>query len=148
MTPVILSLATRRASGSPPRSPHGRRARLALLCAALALPAAAAAAVCPPKCASVSSVVHAAGVPPGVAQIVDTLSFDGTALKDADAAVKQLAQEIKAWPARATVTLKVGADGSLSGAAARRQATARAGALRAALSKAGVPAKRVKVVAQ
>lgn len=146
MTPVTPPQATRRAYGSPPRSPHGRWVGLALACAALSVPAAAA--ICPPKCASVSSVVHAAGVPPGVAQIVDTLSFDGPALKDADAAVKQLAEEVKALPARAVLTLKVGADSSLSGAAARRQATARAGAMRAALSQAGVPAKRVKVVAQ
>jgi hypothetical protein len=146
MTSITPSRAARRASGTPPCSPPGRLAGLALLCAALAAPATAA--VCPPKCASVSSVVHAAGVPPGVAQVVDTLSFDGPVLKDADAAVKQLADEIKALPARAVITLKVGADGSLSGATARRQANARAGALRAALSKAGVPAKRVTVVAQ
>jgi hypothetical protein len=144
MTLVTPSHATRRESGLPPHSSHAPWAALTLLCA-LAAPAAA---VCPPKCASVSSVVHAAGVPPGVAQIVDTLGFDGAALKDSDTAVKQLAAEITALPAKAVVTLKVGADDSLSGAAARRQATARAGALRTALSKAGVPARRVKVVAQ
>jgi hypothetical protein len=127
--------------------PRGWLSGLALLCA-LASPTAVSAAGCPPKCASVASVVHAAGVPPGVAEIIDTLTFDGPALKDADAAVKRLAAEITALPAKAVVTLKVGADGSLSGAAARRQATARAAALRSALTRAGVPAKRVKVAAQ
>jgi hypothetical protein len=125
----------------------GRLSGLALLCA-LAAPASVSAAGCPPNCASVSSVVHAAGVPPGVAQVVETLTFDGPALKDADGAVKRLATEITALPTNAVVTLKVGADGSLSGAAARRQATARAAALRSALSKAGLPAKRVKVQAE
>jgi hypothetical protein len=147
MTPATLSRAARHESTRPVGRRYGWLNSLALLCA-LAAPAAASAAGCPPKCASVSSVVNAAGVPPGVAQIVDTLTFDGPALKDADAAVKRLAAEITALPAKAVVTLKVGADGSLSGAAAKRQATARAAALRTALSKAGVPAKRVKVAAE
>ena len=119
----------------------------ALLCALAAPIAAQAAGTCPPKCASVSSVVHAAGVPPGVAQVVEGLVFDGPALKDADAAVKPLATEIQALPAKAVVRLKVGADSSLSGAAAKRQATARAAALRTALKKAGVPARRFSVAA-
>jgi hypothetical protein len=106
------------------------------------------AAGCPPKCASVSSVVHAAGVPQGVSQLVEALTFDGPALTDADAAVKQLAAEIKALPPKAVVALKVGADADITGAAAKRQATARAAALRTALTKAGVPARRFSVAAQ
>jgi hypothetical protein len=117
----------------------------ALLCALAAPIAAGAAGVCPPKCASVASVVNAAGVPPGVAQVIEGLVFDGPALKDADAALKPLVAEIKALPAKAVVKLTVGADSSLSGAAAKRQATARAAALRTALKKAGVPARRVSV---
>lgn len=133
-----------------PRSPaaahhHGWWSGLALLCA-LALPASASAA-CPPKCASVSSVVNAAGVPPGVAQAVDGLVFEGSALKDADASLKPLVSEINALPAKAVVRLAVGADSGLAGAAAKRQATARAAALRAALKKAGVPARRFSVTA-
>jgi hypothetical protein len=147
MTSTFLSRTTRGGAGLRGRRPRGWLAGAALLCG-LAAPAFSLAAACPPKCASVSSVVHAAGVPPGVAAIVDALTFDGPALKDADAAVKRLAAEITALPAKAVVTLKVGADGSLSGAAAKRQATARAAALRSALSKAGVPARRVKVTAQ
>ena len=120
-------------------------AAAALLCALAAPIAAQAAGTCPPKCASVSSVVHAAGVPPDVAQAVEGLVFDGPALKDADSAVKPLATGMLAMPAKAVVKLKVGADGSLSGAAAKRQAGARAAALRAALKKAGVPARRFSV---
>jgi hypothetical protein len=119
---------------------------LALLCA-LAAPSPVLAGACPPKCASVSSVVNAAGVPPGVAQAVEGLAFDGPALKDADAVVKPLAAEINALPGKAVVKLKVGADGGLAGAAAKRQASARAAARRAALKKAGVPARRFSVVA-
>jgi hypothetical protein len=118
---------------------------LALL-GALAAPLPVLAAACPPKCASVSSVVNAAGVPPGVAQAVEGLVFDGPALKDADAVVKPLATEINALPAKTVVRVKVGADSGLAGAAAKRQATARAAALRAALKKAGVPARRFSVV--
>ena len=124
---------------------HAALPLAALLCALAAPFPALAAGVCPPKCASVSSVVNAAGVPPGVAQVVEGLVFDGPALKDADAAVKPLATEINALPAKAVVRLTVGADGGLSGAAAKRQARARAAALRTALKKAGVPARRFSV---
>ncbi len=131
-------------------APARRRAGLplaALLCALAAPIPTLAAGPCPPKCASVASVVNAAGVPPGVAQVVEGLVFDGPALKDADAAVKPLATEINALPAKAVVKLKVGADSSLAGTAAKRQATARAAALRTALKKAGVPGRRFSVAA-
>lgn len=124
-----------------------RLPRLVLLCALVA-PLSALAAGCPPKCTSVSSVVHAAGVPTGVAQAVDRLSFEGNTLKEADATVKELVAAIKALPPNAVVALKVGADDGLSGAAAKRQATARAAALRTALTQGGVPARRVTVTPQ
>ena len=126
---------------------HAALPLAALLCALAAPFPARAAGACPPKCASVSSVVNAAGVPPGVVQVAEGLVFDGPALKDADAAVKPLAAEIKALPAKAVVKLTVGADSGLADAAAKRQATARAAALRTALKKAGVPARRFSVVA-
>ena len=145
MNPLPLHRITRR-RGTPARGHLGLPLAALLLALAAPLPALAA-GTCPPKCASVSSVVNAAGVPPGVAQVVDGLVFDGPALKDADAAVKPLVAEINALPAKAVVQLKVGADASLAGAAAKRQATARAAALRTALKKAGVPARRFSVAA-
>ena len=154
-------------------SPQGWLSGLALVCALAAHAAPAWAAACPPKCASVSSVVHAAGVlrvgPLGQldhagGELMWRLHVDAATLAplgiqlahyDVLANIfhvpgltqQALADEINALPAKAVVKLKVGADSSLSGAAAKRQATARAAALRTALKKGGLPAKRVSVAA-
>ncbi|MBI5259959.1 MAG: hypothetical protein HY855_25890 [Burkholderiales bacterium] len=130
---------------------------LARLCAAtLCLPGALllvspaqAAKPCPPTCVSAQSVVHAAGVPPGLRQAAEALGFDGDTLSAAaQDALSRLAGEAKALPAKAVLTLRVSADQGLAPAAARAQAAARVKALRTALAEAGVPAARVTIRAR
>lgn len=130
---------------------HG--SSLALLLAAMlsatpALLAAPSVAKCPGQCVSASSIVHAAGVPPGVQQALEKISFEGTRLADASKdALAQLATEAKALPAKAVVKVSVAADSGLSAADARKQAAARIKALGAGLKQAGVPAKQFKLSA-
>ncbi len=104
----------------------------------------AAGAGCPPTCATASSVVNAAGVPTKLARAAAQLQFRGDTLSPAAAgAVKTLAAEIKRLPASARVTLRVGADGSLTGAAASSQVSARQRAVQQALEQQGVRAAQL-----
>jgi hypothetical protein len=120
----------------------------ALLLCGPALQAAPATANCPGHCVSLSSIVHAAGVPPGVQQALDKISFDGTKLADGSKDVlAQLATEARSLPAKAVVKLSVAADSGLDPAAARRQASARAKSLSTGLKQAGLSAKQFKVSA-
>ena len=115
---------------------------------AIAAPAlhAAGGVTCPKTCVSVDSVVHAAGVPPGVSKAVQEIEFNGNALTaDAKKAVAALAKEAKALPAKAVVELRVAADDGLGAAEAKVQLAARLKALRAALKQAGAPAKKFKL---
>lgn len=121
---------------------------MAALLAAAPLQAAQAVANCPGHCVSASSIVHAAGIPPGVQQALDKITFDGTKLADGSKDVlAQLATEAKALPAKAVVKLSVAADSGLDPAAARRQATARAKSLSSGLKQAGLSTKQFKVSA-
>lgn len=116
------------------------------LLAATPLQAAAAAANCPGHCVSASSIVHAAGVPPGIQQALEKISFNGTKVADgAKDALAQLATEAKALPPKAVVTLSVAADKDLAAAAAKRQASARAASLGSALKQAGLSTRQFKV---
>lgn len=127
------------------------RSSLALLLAAALsvappLLAAPSAANCPGHCVTASSIVHAAGVPPGVQQALEKVSFEGTRLADGSKdALAQLATEAKALPAKAVVKVSVAADSGLSAADAKKQAAARIKALGAGLKQAGVPAKQFKL---
>ncbi len=124
----------------------GSRPSGLMLLVALALAAAphgAAWAACKPTCAIAASVVHAAGVPPGLRQALQKLEFNGTGLAAGDAAVVQdIVRALAAMPAGTQVTLSTRADPGLTGSAATRQAQARAQALsqavRAGLKTAGV----------
>jgi hypothetical protein len=128
--------------------------RLSGLLVGLLLAAAAqgaAAAGCKPACAVASSVVHAAGVPPDLGRALQQLEFKGTALAPGDAAaVKDIVRSLAALPAGAQMSLAVHADSALKGAAATRQAQARAQALdqavRAGLKAAGAKAGVLKEV--
>lgn len=109
-------------------------------------------AKCKPDCALASSVVHAAGVPPGLRLALQRLEFNGTALAAGDAAVvKDIVRTLSGLPAGSQVTLNTRADAGVSGMAATRQAQARAQileqALRAALKAAGVKDSVLKGVA-
>jgi hypothetical protein len=124
-----------------------RNLRACLLGALLAaaMPALHAAGACPKTCVSVDSVVHAAGMPPGLSQAVQEIEFDGNHLTaGARKAVVTLAKEAKALPAKAVVALHVTADDGLGAAEAKTQLAARLKALRAALKQAGAPAKKFK----
>ena len=118
--------------------------RLALLTLALAMAGVhpASWAKCKPNCAVADSVVHAAGVPPGLRLALQRLEFNGAALAAADAAVvKDIVRTLAGLPAGAQVSLSTRADSGLTGMAATRQAQGRAQmlerALRAELKAAG-----------
>lgn len=107
---------------------------------------AAMAQGCLPRCISSSSVVHAAGVPPDFLAAAKRLRFQGDTLAPADAAVvTDMARALKALPPRAVLSMKTAADAGLAAPAARKQATARAQALKTALVAAGVAADRLNV---
>ena len=119
-----------------------------LLLAVAALQATAWAG-CKPQCAGVSSVVHAAGVPPALAQALQRLSFKGNTLAAGDAeVVKDIVRVLAALPAGTQVSLSTRAD---PGAAAKQQAQARAKALeqavRASLQAAGAKGGVLKGIA-
>lgn len=112
----------------------------------------AAWAKCKPNCAVADSVVHAAGVPPGLRLALQRLEFNGTALATADAAVvRDIVRTLAGLPAGAQVLLSTRADPGLTGMAASRQAQARAQmlerALRAGLKAAGAKETVLKGVA-
>jgi len=120
---------------------------VALLGLALLAPPAARAA-CPDGCATVSSVVNAAGVPAALSSAAGRLPFRGDGLAPGgNAAIKALAVEIKRLPANASVTLRVSADSALVGPAAGLQAAARQRALQQALQKEGVKPAQVTLEA-
>ena len=124
---------------------------VALLLAVAALQATAWAG-CKPQCAGVSSVVHAAGVPPALAQALQRLSFKGNTLAAGDAeVVKDIVRVLAALPAGTQVSLSTRADPGLAGAAAKQQAQARAKALeqavRASLQAAGAKGGVLKGIA-
>lgn len=120
----------------------------ALLCIAAPTLAVPTAANCPGRCVSAASIVHAAGVPPGVHQALEKIGFDGIRLADgAKEGLAQLATEAKALPAKAVVTISVAADKDLAPSAAARQAAARVQALSAGLKQAGVLARQFKLKA-
>lgn len=109
-------------------------------------------AKCKPNCAVADSVVHAAGVPPGLRLALQRLEFNGTALAAADAAVvKDMVRTLAGLPAGAQVSLSTRADTGLTGMAAARQAQGRAQildqALRAGLKAAGAKETVLKGVA-
>ena len=90
-----------------------RQRHLSVLAWALVMVTAqpAAWAKCKPDCAVADSVVHAAGVPPGLRLALQRLEFNGTALAAADAAVvKDIVRTLAALPASAQVQLSTRAD--------------------------------------
>ncbi len=100
-------------------------------------------AKCQPNCAVASSVVHAAGVPPGLRLALQRLQFSGSGLAAGDGAVvKDIVRTLSGLPAGSQVSLSTRADAGITGVAGARQAQARAQALeqalRAALKAAGV----------
>ncbi len=130
----------------PLRHPSPMTCLLALAVVVTSLAPQAAQATCPPSCAMADSVVNAAGVPEDLSRMATRLAFNADGLAPASArTVKELAAEIKRLPAGATLTLRVGADSGLAGAAAARQAAARQQALQTALAKEGVKAGQVTV---
>lgn len=123
---------------------------IGVLTAVLALPSAWAG--CKPGCAVAASVVHAAGVPVGLARALQQLDFNGAGLAASDAAVvKNIVASLATLPAGAQMSLAVRADSGLTGSAATRQAQARAQALdqavRAGLKGAGAKAGVLKEIA-
>ena len=109
-------------------------------------------AKCKPNCAVADSVVHAAGVPPGLRLALQRLEFNGTALAAGDAAVvKDIVRTLAGLPAGAQVSLTTRADPGLAGMAAARQAQGRAQmleqAVRAGLKAAGAKDNVLKGVA-
>jgi len=121
---------------------------VALLGLALLAPPAARAACPLSSCATVSSVVNAAGVPAALSSAAGRLPFRGDGLAPGgNAAIKALAVEIKRLPANASVTLRVSADSALVGPAAGLQAAARQRALQQALQKEGVKPAQVTLEA-
>ena len=101
-------------------------------------------AKCKPNCAVASSVVHAAGVPPGLRLALQRLEFNGSALAAGDAAVvKDIVRALAGLPASVQVSLSTRADAGLTGTAAARQAQARAQALELAV-RAGLKAAGAK----
>ena len=105
-------------------------------------------ATCQGHCVSLGSIVHAAGVPPGVHQALEKISFDGSKLAaPAKDGLAQLAAEAKALPAKAVVTLKVAADSGLDAAAAKKQLSARVKSLSTGLRQVGLSARQFKVSA-
>jgi len=109
---------------------------------------ARAATPCPKTCVRFESIVHAAGVPPALKQAVEALEFDGNRLAAAaQPAVASIAKELKAQPPKSVLAVSVRADDGLTPAAAKGQAAARAKALKEALTRAGVPARQLKISA-
>lgn len=128
---------------TPARLATGHRRALALaLALGLVLAAGPARAGCDPRnkpCfTATQSLVHAAGIDP------DRLFAPGsTRLVDPAQAVVRLAKALAATQEEVAVDLPVHADGGLKGAAAYRQALARAQALGKALAKAGVAEDKI-----
>ena len=101
-------------------------------------------AKCKPNCAVASSVVHAAGVPPGLRLALQRLEFNGSALAAGDSAVvTDIVRTLSGLPAGSQVSLSTRADVGVNGVAAARQAQARAQALEQAL-RAGLKAAGIK----
>lgn len=99
---------------------------------------------CKPDCASTASVVHAAGVPSDLRLALQRLEFNGSGLAAGDAAVvSDIVRALAALPAGTQVALTTRADSGLAGAAATRQAQARARALEKAV-RAGLKAAGAK----
>ncbi len=129
-----------------------RHLSVLLLALAMAAVHPAAWAKCKPNCAVADSVVHAAGVPPGLRLALQRLEFNGTALAAGDTAVvRDIVRMLAGLPAGAQVALSTRADTTLTGMAAARQAQGRAQildqALRAGLKAAGAKEGVLKGVA-
>lgn len=118
----------------------------AAMLASLLLAGASAHAACPKVCLELKSIVHAAGVPHGLSEALDGIEFDGRRLAPSTGpALAAVARAMKDQPAKAVLVVGVHADAGLPPAAAKAQAAARVKALRLALTKAGVPARQLRI---